>query len=285
MLILAIFSNLLPFLPNSPILSISNKSNLRYFTFLFLLALVTMAFLGMISSFVLVIFWSTALAIIFWGTNQKITKKVRGKINLGALLTTVFILLGVVIPFVLITIALVIQSQDLYTEIQAGNFKAHQLADIIVDKVPFLKGVLERFQIDFESIRTTINASASNLAGTIANQIINYTQNILGLFVDFFMMIYLLFFFLRDGDQIVKAIGDVFPLGSEVEETLFYRFASVTRATLRGTLIVAIIQGFIGGVLFALVGIQAAVVDDFGVGCAAIKGWIEFPWIATGVTA
>lgn len=238
--------------------SISNY-NLRQFTFLLLLTIVSVAFLGLISNFVMVGFWSTALAIIFWSLNQKIKTRLNGKDNLAAAITTILILLLVVVPFGLITIAIVNQSEDLYQQIQGGQFKAHHFTDILFEYIPGLQGLLERFDVNMDTLRTQLNNSAADLAGKVGGQVVSYTQNILNLFLDFFMMLYLLFFFLRDGDTIVKSIGDAFPLREEIEQKLFYRFASVTRATLRGTLIVAMVQGAIGGILFWAVGIEAAV--------------------------
>lgn len=218
-----------------------------------------MAFLGLISDFMMVGFWSVALAIIFWAPHANIKERLNNRENLAAMLSTFLIFLVVIIPLLLISAAIVSQSQDLYERIQSGEFRAYQFTDIIFSYLPFLEGLLEQFDISMESMRSQLNAAAADLAGKLGGQVVNYTQNLLGLIVDFFLMLYLLFFFLRDGEMIVKAIGDAFPLRAEVEQTLFFRFASVTRASLRGTLIVAMIQGAIGGILFWAVGIQAAV--------------------------
>src|SRR5690606_28071448 len=77
--------------------------------------------------------------------------------------------------------------------------------------------------------------------------------------VDFFLMLYLLYFWVRDGQKIVSAMRRAIPVGDEIEDKLFRRFAMAARATLRGTVIIAACQGLMGGILFALVGIQAAV--------------------------
>jgi predicted PurR-regulated permease PerM len=74
-----------------------------------------------------------------------------------------------------------------------------------------------------------------------------------------FLMIYLLFFFLRDGQRIIERLVQVLPLGDERERQLFARFAQVVRATVKGTFIIGAVQGFIGGVTFALLGIEGAI--------------------------
>ncbi len=72
-------------------------------------------------------------------------------------------------------------------------------------------------------------------------------------------MLYLLFCFLRDGDKIVELIIRVLPIGDEAERHLLSKFAEVSRATIKGTLVVGVIQGTLGGIMFALLGIESAV--------------------------
>ena len=70
-------------------------------------------------------------------------------------------------------------------------------------------------------------------------------------------MLYLLFFFLRDCDQLLRSIARALPLGDARERALFERFTAVTRATLKGTLVVGTVQGTLGGIFFALLGLDA----------------------------
>ena len=94
--------------------------------------------------------------------------------------------------------------------------------------------------------------------GLVADRVFNYTQNALSFTAQFFLMLYVLFFFLRDGRKMLNAAINVVPLGNKWERTLIERFASVARATLKGTLIVAVVQGSIGGLMFAILGIEGA---------------------------
>jgi predicted PurR-regulated permease PerM len=72
-------------------------------------------------------------------------------------------------------------------------------------------------------------------------------------------MLYLLFFFLRDGHRLIAAIMYALPLGSEREHHLLEKFADVSRATIKGTLVVGLVQGTLGGLLFWILGLKAAV--------------------------
>jgi predicted PurR-regulated permease PerM len=77
--------------------------------------------------------------------------------------------------------------------------------------------------------------------------------------VMFFLMLYLLFFVLRDGDELMEQIIHALPLGDDRERALFSKFAEMARATIKGTLAVGLVQGFIGGVMFWALGIEGAV--------------------------
>jgi predicted PurR-regulated permease PerM len=71
-------------------------------------------------------------------------------------------------------------------------------------------------------------------------------------------MLYMLFFLFRDGRQIGRTIRAAMPLSDEYNARLLARFAAVVRATVKGNVVIAVIQGTIGGVTFWFLGIQGA---------------------------
>ena len=77
------------------------------------------------------------------------------------------------------------------------------------------------------------------------------TRGTLALIVDFFMMLYAMFFFLIDGRRYLDSILRYLPLRESEQEQMLQRFVSVTRATIKGTLLIGIVQGTLGGVMFA----------------------------------
>ena len=72
-------------------------------------------------------------------------------------------------------------------------------------------------------------------------------------------MLYLLFFLLKDGPYLVRQILDSLPLSDFVKQHLFAKFVGVSRATVKGTAVVAVVQGTLGGIAFAIVGIDGSV--------------------------
>ena len=91
-----------------------------------------------------------------------------------------------------------------------------------------------------------------------ATQAIAIGQGTARIIISFFLMLYLLFFFLRDGSEIAQRLKDAIPLRTEQKRALFNKFTIVIRAMFKGTILVAVLQGMLGGVIFWLLGIPAA---------------------------
>jgi predicted PurR-regulated permease PerM len=150
------------------------------------------------------------------------------------------------------------ESQHLYTALEDRTVDPEKWVQELRNLVPLIEHFFEGFGIPAEEIDDRIAAFGRELVGGLGDVAVRYTQNAINLMVMFSLMLYLLYFFIRDGYAIVDHIKSSLPIGDEIEEQIFRRFASVSRATLKGTLIVAIVQGSIGGVAFAALGIPGA---------------------------
>lgn len=239
------------------------KKNTPHLFFLILVLAITAAFFGLIKDFLLAVFWSTVLAILFHSTYRYIGIKLKGKKNLAAGLTLLSILLVVIIPLTGLAITLVNETIRVYEQIQDGNVNIQERINTFQDQLPIIEGYIERVGLDPEKIQQSIGDAVASVTQNLAGQAINLTQNVVGFIVQFSIMLYVLFFFLRDGRRLIHQLIWVLPLGDENERKLLARFASVARATVKGSLIVALVQGTIGGILFWAVGIPAAVLWGF----------------------
>jgi predicted PurR-regulated permease PerM len=231
---------------------------IRRATFFVLLILVTFAFIGLISDFLMACFWAAILAIVFHGTNEWLLTKFPGRRNLATTLTLVIVLFIAVIPIFLITVAVINESQNLYQAFESGEMKVLPI-DKVRELLPQIEEVLSKVGITAGDFESRLKEIGQNIVAGFGEIAVRYTQNAINVFIQFTLMMYILFFFIRDGRQIVEAIQRALPIGDEIEELLFRRFAQVSRATLKGTLVVATIQGSIGGITFAILGIPAAV--------------------------
>lgn len=226
-----------------------------------LLLAVTVAFIWLIRGFVQPIFWAVALGIVFFPMHMKILALLRGRDGIAASASVILILLIVVLPLAAIITAMAGEAAGLAERVTEENM-IERAVDWGYENWP---GALETIQsipginIDLNRISEQLTSSAVIVSRFIATQAVAIGQNTLRIAVYFFLMLYLLFFFMRDGTRILDGLVRALPFGDERERHLLERFAAVSRATLKGTLVVGIVQGAIGGIMFAILGIGAPV--------------------------
>lgn len=227
--------------------------------FLGLVLLTTGAFLWVVWEFLMPVFWAIVLAVLFRPVFRRWLRLVRGRPSAAALLTTLTVFLVILVPFGLLVAEVTRQAVGLYRRIASGEVNLHAPIDVIERSTPALTDLLASYGIEIEGLRTSIENAAVTASQYIATQALAIGQDMLTFAVFFALMLYFLFFFVRDWERILDGIVRALPLGDERERRLFARFAEVARATMKGTLVVAAVQGMIGGVLFAITGIEAAV--------------------------
>jgi predicted PurR-regulated permease PerM len=224
--------------------------------FLILLGVVTLAFLWLTLDFIEPVFWAAVLAVIFNPLQRQLETHVGGRKTQAALISLLAIVLVVFLPLVLLGVAVSQEALNLYNRIQDGSVDLQQYVTRIN---PVLRDLSLRLGIEPGSIQQRIYQAAGVAAQTVATQAVVVGQNLLSVVAKTALMLYLLFFFLRDGDNLLAVLGDAIPMGDGRQRTLFSRFASVTRATLKGSLLIGLVQGALGGLLFLVLGLRAPV--------------------------
>jgi predicted PurR-regulated permease PerM len=124
-----------------------------------------------------------------------------------------------------------------------------------LDRIPGI----ERIEPYREMLLTKGGEAAGSLGKVIVSSLSSTTRGTLALIVDFFMMLYAMFFFLIHGRSYLDSILRYLPLRESEQNEMLQRFVSVTRATLKGTLLIGILQGTLSGVMFAILGVSGAV--------------------------
>lgn len=220
---------------------------------------VTVAFFWLIRGFVQPIFWAVALGIVFFPMHTRVNAFLKGRDGLAAAASVVLILLIVVLPLAAIIMAMAGEAAGLAERVDEENM-IESAVDWGTENWPGAREALETtLGINLDRITEQLSSSAVDASRFLATQAVAIGQNTLRIAVYFFLMLYLLFFFMRDGTRILDGLVHALPFGDERERHLLERFAEVSRATLKGTLVVGIVQGAIGGITFAILGIGAPV--------------------------
>ncbi|MPZ43122.1 MAG: AI-2E family transporter [Betaproteobacteria bacterium] len=230
-------------------------------TFVFLVILITAAFIWILRPFYGAIFWATMLAILFGPMFRRLTLGGRARRTPAALLTTFVIVVLVILPAAILTGMLVQEGLGVYQRVQSGELNFARYLQQIIGVLPaWATGWLEESGLtDFATMQERLSAGLMKGVQFFATQAFTVGTNTLEFIVAFFIMLYLLFFLLRDGDRLAQRIRSAVPLEHTLQQNLATKFAAVVRATIKGSLVVAVVQGALGGLIFWILGINAPV--------------------------
>jgi predicted PurR-regulated permease PerM len=227
--------------------------------FLLLVVLTTVAFFGLILAFLMPVFWAIVLAVVFYPLQLRYVDAARGRASIAALFTMVTIVTVVVAPLALIAVAMAREALALQEQIASGAIDVRAPLRYGRELAPIVGDFLARFGVDLDNLAQQLSSAAVGITQFLASRVLSIGQNVLQFTALFFVMLYVLFFFLRDGRQLLETAILVLPLGDARERRLLDRFAAVTRATIKGTLVVGVVQGGIGGIAFWALGIPAPI--------------------------
>ncbi|WP_203301265.1 AI-2E family transporter [Marinobacter sediminum] len=227
-------------------------------TFLAMLVGVSLAFVLLMKPFFGPIFWAVAIALIFHPVQQRLVRKLGERPNLNAIITLMICMVIVVIPVLVLVTSLIAEGVGLYQRIQSGEIRPGEYVDQVNQAFPAIQAFLAPFDIRFEELRDRVVSLFVGGSQFLAKQALGVGQNTFQFFLGLALMVYLAFFLLRDGSKLVELLIKALPLGDERERLLFAKFAEVTRATVKGNLLIAIIQGALGGLIFLALGIKGA---------------------------
>jgi predicted PurR-regulated permease PerM len=237
-------------------------NTLQHKAFLLLLAAITLAFFWLLLPFFSAIFWAVILAIIFQPLQRRFERHFGDRSNLAAALSVVVCIVIAIIPMAIIFGALVNEGAKLVQRAQDGGIDATTILNEIQSHVPgWGQRILDRLgggDFDFASIRDRIVGLVQQLGQLIAGRAINLGQNTLRFVVATGIMLYVLFFLFRDGRAVARTIRAAMPLSDAYNQRLLNKFVGVVRATVKGNVVIAVIQGTIGGVALWALGIDAA---------------------------
>jgi predicted PurR-regulated permease PerM len=224
-----------------------------------LLVAVSAAFIWLVRGFVQPIFWAVALGIVFYPMHERIGVLLKRRQKLAAGVSVIVILLIVVLPLAALAAAVAGEAAGLYDRIRTNEINVSGAIDWVEQQLPLVVKTLESINVDVERLQEQLSSSAITVSQFVATRAVAIGQDTIRVAVYFFLMLYLLYFFLRDGDKILDGMVRALPFGDERERHLLERFAAVSRATIKGTMVVGIVQGAIGGLLFWALGIDAPV--------------------------
>ena len=238
-----------------------NTPALQRAVFLLLLTGVTVAFCWVISPFFGAVFWAMVLTLMFMPLQRRLCVALRGRATLAAVGTLLICLLIVVVPLILIIGAMVDEAASFSQRVRGGGLDLRAYFQQVVDALPaWVHGLMGRFGlVSLQDVMDKLSAALVQGGQALTARALAIGQNTLLVVVNLGIMLYLLFFFLRDGRDLARLIRGAIPMQPAHTNYLLHKFATVVRATVKGTVVVALVQGLLGGLAFAVLGIGGAV--------------------------
>ena len=227
---------------------------------LWLVVAISLALAWILWPFYGAVLWGIVTAIIFAPLYRRLRAAFGQRRNLAALATVLIILVVVILPLTLLIASMVQEAYGFYARIEAGEVNVGLYFRRVMGALPtWASELLERFGLtNFAAVQERLLAGLARGGQAIAAQAINVGQSTVDFVVNLFLMLYLLFFLLRDGDTLRAGIRDAIPMRADQKRALFAKFAVVIRATIKGTVVIALLQGVLGGVIFWLLDIRPA---------------------------
>ncbi len=236
------------------------------------------------------ILWATLLAFMLFPVNAALRRRFRGRPGGAALLLTLFVLVGVVAPGMMLGALFVRQVGELSTRVSraASEYQIEKPQDLF--RVPAVGRIVEwidaKTPLTAEQVHDwVVGGSKSALAFALA-QSKTILLGALGFVASMVLMLFILYFFLRDGDAMAKEFLGALPVAPDRKARLVEHLSQVTRAVVYGSLLTALVQGALVGIAFQVCGLPTPVVFGVIAGIAALLpvGGTAFVW-APGAVA
>ena len=237
-----------------------HSREMQHNMFLLLLITATLAFGWVIWPLYGAVFWSMVLAILFRPLYCRLLAAVGRRPNLASALTLTLCLLIVIFPVTLLTISLLQEAASMFERIRSNetDFGAY-FRQAIAALPAWAINLLDRLGLsELSALQEKLSARAAQASQIVAKQAVNLGQSMFSVLISFAIMLYLLFFLLRDGAQLAERIHHAVPLTIEHKRRLTGKFITVIRATVKGNIVVAAAQGTLGGAMFWFLGIEGA---------------------------
>ncbi|MCM3901453.1 MAG: AI-2E family transporter [Pyrinomonadaceae bacterium] len=233
------------------------KSQIRWWMLLAVTAVALYLCWLMLQPFVAVLAWAAVLVIVFYPVHQRLLKRLK-KPSLSALLSCILVILTILVPVVLVTIAVLNEFSGAMSSVQA------LIAYLLDPSSPYTGRVLSWASqyVDIEQLRSGqyLFARLKGVSGQVAGETLGVIGGVIGALVQMFFVVFTMYYLFRDGDKIFATVRDALPLEPAQATAVMARTRDVIGASVYGVMAIAVVQGTMGGIAFWVLGVPSAIV-------------------------
>jgi predicted PurR-regulated permease PerM len=225
-----------------------------------LLALSALALCWILVPFYGAIMWALIIAMLFMPVYRRLLPRVKQRRNVAAGLVMLLVMVVGVLPFTLVTVSLGREASNIYQHVESGDWNPALYLRGLFDALPgWVTAMLGHAGVaDFDILQRQASAALAQGSQFIATQALGIGIDTFGFVASLGVALYLAFFLVRDGEELARVAEMTLPVPPQFKRELVAKFMAVVRATVKGSLLVAGIQGMLGGIAFWFLGVKGA---------------------------
>ena len=206
------------------------------------------------------ILWAVIIAVLFVPVYRRLLLHLKQRRNVAAGLVMLLVLVVGVLPFALVTASLAREASLVYLHIDAGDWNPALYLRGLFDALPaWVTALLARAGVaDFDHLQRQVTTAVAQGSQFIATQAFGLGIDTFGFIASLGVTLYLSFFLVRDGEELAHIARLALPLPTRFKQELMAKFMAVLRATVKGSLLIAGIQGLLGGLAFWFLDVKGA---------------------------
>lgn len=209
--------------------------------------------------FLSVLLWASILTLVFYPAHVWWLRRL-GRPSLAALVTTVLVVLTIVVPVVLLSSAVIRQLQGAASTAQ-GQVTALIADPLQTERLQAVLGLANQYLgVDEAQVRDGLQKAATTASQFLVQGTVNVLGGALGFVVSTFFVMFTMYYLFKDGPRAVAVVRDLLPLGKERGDRLVARTADIISASVYGVVVIAIVQGTLGGLMFWILGLPSALI-------------------------
>jgi predicted PurR-regulated permease PerM len=233
---------------------------LQHASFLLILAVVSLLMAVIMWPFAQPMLWAALAAIMFQPLYRWMLRKFGGRRNAAASASLLVIFFAVLVPALWLGTLVVQEALILVSTLQQQPLDLTTTFDRVYAMLPQMaqEAIDRSGWADMANAQKKLEGVLAQSAGMIASQAVSIGSGALGFLLSFSVGLYVMFFLLRDGERIGRTVLRTIPVERSISERLAERFLGIVRATIKGSGVVGVVQGVMGGITFLIVGLESA---------------------------
>ncbi|MCL9982342.1 MAG: AI-2E family transporter [Erythrobacter sp.] len=233
---------------------------LQHASFLLILAVVSLLMAVVMWPFAQPLLWAALAAIMFQPLYRWMLRKMGGRRNAAASASLLVIFFAVLVPALWLATLVVQEALNLVATLEQQPLDLTTSFDRVYAMLPQMaqEAIDRSGWADMANVQKKLEGMLAQSAGMIASQAVSIGSGALGFLLSFSVGLYVMFFLLRDGERIGRTVLRTIPVERSISERLAERFLGIVRATIKGSGVVGVVQGVLGGITFLIVGLESA---------------------------